>query len=276
LARANGASAGTDMSPLGTRIVVGVLLIAVALAAVWTGGIAFTALVTLAVLLMFAEWSVMHGISRGLRLIGLAVLAGSCALAVYGPALQSVIALAAGAGLLGLFARGLDRKRAFWIASGMLYCGLPGVSLLWLRGLPTGLVVTVAVLTIVWATDIVAFFAGRLIGGPKLAPSISPNKTWAGAVGGVVGAIAIAMLAGIVLQWRYVSAAPAAVVALAGGLAMLAVLGDLFESWLKRRAGVKDSGTLLPGHGGVLDRLDGLVPVAVTAAMIVAWQSLEH
>jgi len=264
------------MSPLGTRIVVGVLLIAVALAAVWTGGIAFTALVTLAVLLMFAEWSVMHGISRGLRLIGLAVLAGSCALAVYGPTLQSVIALAAGAGLLGLFARGLDRKRAFWIASGMLYCGLPGVSLLWLRGLPTGLVVTVAVLTIVWATDIVAFFAGRLIGGPKLAPSISPNKTWAGAVGGVVGAIAIAMLAGIVLQWRYVSAAPAAVVALAGGLAMLAVLGDLFESWLKRRAGVKDSGTLLPGHGGVLDRLDGLVPVAVTAAMIVAWQSLEH
>lgn len=264
------------MSALATRIVVGVLLIAVAIAAVWAGGIAFTALVSLAVLLMFAEWSVMHGVSRGLRLAGLAVLAGTCALAVYGPALQAVIALAAGAGLVGLFARSLDRTRAFWVASGVLYCGLPGVSLLWLRGLPNGLMVTIAVLVVVWATDIAAFFAGRAIGGPKLAPSISPNKTWAGAVGGVVGAMATALIAGFALHWQYSRAMPAALVALAGGLAVLAVLGDLFESWLKRRAGVKDSGTLLPGHGGVLDRLDGLVPVAVTAAMIVAWQSLEH
>lgn len=257
------------MSPLLTRILVGVLLILLALAAVWSGGIAFTALATLAVLLMFAEWSVMHHVGRGLRLAGLALLAGTCALTVYGPALQAVIALGAGAGLLGLFARGIDRKRAFWVASGVLYCGLPGIALLWVRGLSGGLQLTVTVLAIVWATDIAAFFTGRAFGGAKLAPAISPNKTWAGAIGGVSGAIAAAMLLGRGLP-SFLTATPSRAIAVAVVLAIVAILGDLFESLLKRRAGVKDSGTLLPGHGGVLDRLDALVPVSVCAALFVA------
>ena len=152
-----------------------------------------------------------------------------------------------------------------WITGGILYCALPGIALVTLRNLPGGLELTLWTLAIVWATDILAYFAGRAIGGPKLAPTISPNKTWAGLAGGMIGAAVtsyvVARLAGISLAlFDY---------ALIAGLvlAVVAQAGDLFESWMKRVAGVKDSGNLLPGHGGVLDRLDGLVPVAVIVAL---------
>jgi len=259
------------MTPLALRIVTGIVLIVVAIAAVRVGGTAFLALTTLAVLLMFAEWSVMHGVGRGLRLGGLTVLAAVCGLAVYGPALDAVILLAAGAALLGLFARGMDRPRAFWVASGLLYCGLPGIALLWLRGLPLGLELTAGVLALVWTADIVAFFAGRAIGGPKLAPTISPGKTWAGAIAALIAvAVAAPLLGEAIFSATAVSGRRVYFVLIGVGLAGVAILGDLFESWLKRRAGVKDSGTLLPGHGGVMDRLDALVPVSVVAALFVA------
>ncbi|HET9334960.1 MAG TPA: phosphatidate cytidylyltransferase [Sphingomicrobium sp.] len=158
-----------------------------------------------------------------------------------------------------------------WQLFGFVYCLLPAVSLLWIReraeyqGIGTGFDLLIWVFLVVWATDIGAYFAGRAIGGPKLAPSISPNKTIAGLVGGVVSA---ALLAGV---WVYYVRLPAILLWLAVIFAVAAQLGDLFESGLKRRAGIKDSGTWLPGHGGLLDRLDGLVPVAVlTAAMMVA------
>ncbi len=255
-----------------TRAVVGAALAMVAIAAVWEGGVAFRALVATAVLLMSAEWSVMHGIPRGFRAASLVALAFVAGVTVYVSAADALIVLASAAGLLGLFTRGYDRSRAFWIAAGLLYCGLPMVALLWLRAVPTsGAALTGAVLVIVWATDIAAYFAGRMIGGPKLAPRISPKKTWAGAVGGIVAAMSLSAVAGTVqivrpgeLQWQSIVA-----FAMVGGLfGAVAVAGDLFESWLKRRAGVKDSGNLLPGHGGVLDRIDGLVPVAVIAAVL--------
>jgi phosphatidate cytidylyltransferase len=118
-------------------------------------------------------------------------------------------------------------------------------------------------LSLVWATDIGAFFAGRSIGGPKLAPKLSPNKTWAGLIGGIVAASLLAIVLHVQygLPWRMTLATPF--------LAVLAQGGDLYESWLKRRAGVKDSGNILPGHGGLLDRLDGVVPVAPVAALLV-------
>jgi phosphatidate cytidylyltransferase len=135
---------------------------------------------------------------------------------------------------------------------------------MYLRGLPSGLALTLWTLAIVWATDIGAYFAGRAIGGPKLAPRISPAKTWAGLGGGVVAAgivgLLIAVCAGL----------PSALHWLAAPLAVAAQAGDLFESWLKRRAGVKDSGRLLPGHGGALDRLDGVVPVATLIGALFA------
>jgi phosphatidate cytidylyltransferase len=160
-----------------------------------------------------------------------------------------------------------------WKIYGFFYCLLPAVSLLWIReqaeyaGLGRGPDLLIWVFLVVWSTDIGAYFAGRAIGGPKLAPSISPNKTVSGLAGGVVSA---AIVAG---AWAKLVELPAVMLWLAPLFAVAAQCGDLFESGLKRRAGVKDSGTWLPGHGGLLDRLDGLVPVAMLTAgfMLVGW-----
>lgn len=274
-----------DAKPLVLRVATGLVLVVVALGAVWSGGMLFTALVAVGMLLMFAEWAVMHRLSRGVRLAGLALLGGVIflmSLVTFGEALMT---LGAGAALIGLFAARLGEwsgehdgtpvvprrsRNGFNTAIGLLYCGLPALALIWVRGLTLGLAATVFLLVCVWSADIAAFFVGRSLGGPRLAPAISPNKTWSGAIGGVIsamlvaGGLAITYLASVDGQgaWRFII--------IAAGLAMLSVLGDLYESQLKRRAGVKDSGTLLPGHGGVLDRLDGLVPVAVTGAGIFA------
>jgi phosphatidate cytidylyltransferase len=161
-----------------------------------------------------------------------------------------------------------------WQVFGFLYCLLPAVSLLWIReradyeGIGTGFDLLVWVFLVVWSTDIGAYFAGRAIGGPKLAPSISPNKTIAGLVGGVASA---AVVAG---AWATFVKLPGLLLWLSAPFAVAAQLGDLFESGLKRRAGVKDSGTWLPGHGGLLDRLDGLVPVAVLTAVLMVMGAL--
>jgi phosphatidate cytidylyltransferase len=264
-----------------TRVVTGVVLVAVALFAVWQGGMVFTALAAAAGLLMFAEWAVMHRLGRGIRLAGLAVIGGvvlMLALGLVRPG-EALMTLAAGAGVLGLFAarsQGLKPSRGSMAAAalGLLYCGLPVLALVWMRGRALGLEAVIFLMLCVWSADIFAYFAGRAIGGPKLAPAISPNKTWAGAIGGILGAMLVA--GGAAMAWLSAMQGNQAglFVALAGGFAALSVLGDLFESWLKRRAGVKDSGSILPGHGGVLDRLDGLVPVAIAGAlffMMTGW-----
>ncbi len=152
-----------------------------------------------------------------------------------------------------------------WHVAGFIYALVPALAVLWIREVPNlGLSMVVWVFIVVWATDIGAFFAGRAIGGPKLAPSISPNKTIAGLAGGMISA----GLAG----WAWVDFAgvPPVFVWLGPPLALAAQAGDLFESWLKRRAHAKDSGTWLPGHGGLLDRVDGLVVVAPLTAYIFA------
>ncbi|MBK5265641.1 MAG: phosphatidate cytidylyltransferase, partial [Alphaproteobacteria bacterium] len=150
------------------------------------------------------------------------------------------------------------------LGAGVFYVGLPILALLFLRDRPDGLLLTFWALGLVWATDIGAYFAGRSLGGPKLAPGISPSKTWSGLGGGMLAAL----LFGFILHdWLGL---PIPLAAASGLLAVIAQLGDLYESWLKRRAGVKDSGSLLPGHGGVLDRLDGVVTAAPVAALLVA------
>jgi len=154
---------------------------------------------------------------------------------------------------------------AGWMVAGFVYALVPALALLWLRDrAPQGLELVFWVFIVTWTTDIGAFFAGRAIGGPKLAPSISPKKTWAGLIGGMVSA----GLAG----WAWVEYVmlPTSLIWLAPAFAAAAQGGDLFESWLKRRAGAKDSGTMLPGHGGILDRLDGLVVVATLTALFQA------
>jgi phosphatidate cytidylyltransferase len=248
-------------SDLGVRALSGVALIALALAALWFGGIALWVLTSLAAMLMLAEWGDL--VQSDPKHKRLALFAACVPLAIMAPG------LAAGPSFLAL---GLIFGAGFFIAIvtnkprlafGIVYVALPALALLFLRQQPNGLLLALWTLATVWATDIGAYFAGRSIGGPKLAPSVSPNKTWAGLIGGVVAAL----LLGLAL-WRF--AGLPLQLALAGPiLAVIAQIGDLYESWLKRLAGKKDSGTLLPGHGGVLDRLDGLVPVAPAVAALI-------
>lgn len=250
-------------SDLGLRAAVGVLLIAVAALALWAGGIGFWLLCVVLALLMMAEWADLDGVDRKTRRT--AQFALSIPLALMAPASLIIE-------IHNFFTLGLLAGAAFFIvivtkrptlAAGAIYCGLPVLALLFIRRQDEGIVYTLWALALVWACDIGAYFAGRAIGGPKLWPAISPNKTWAGLIGGVVLASLFALSMHVLygLPWRMTLATPV--------LAVLAQGGDLFESWLKRRAGVKDSGDILPGHGGVLDRLDGLVPVAPLAALLV-------
>lgn len=258
-------------SELRVRVVSGIVMTAIAVAAVWAGGFAFWALVSLLAVAMMVEWTQMAQAPRWQVALGGLIVAGlmASALGFVDPAQLAAFEdrlIAQTVDLIGLAAILLAvvsfRAR---LGFGILYTVFPAVALIFLREQPGfGLWIALWTMMIVWATDIGAYFAGRAIGGPKLAPKLSPNKTWAGLIGGAVTAAII----GALIAWQgrmglfcWVAAGP---------LAVVAQMGDLFESWLKRRSGVKDSGTLLPGHGGVLDRLDGLVPVAVLVAAAVA------
>jgi len=154
-----------------------------------------------------------------------------------------------------------------WPIVGFLYCLAAALALLWIREhgdpqLPNGgLVLTFWVFLVTWSTDIGAYFVGRAFGSTKLAPSVSPGKTWAGLWGGMGAAALVGAF------WTWASGLSFAWLPLAPLFAAVAQGGDLFESWIKRRAGVKDSGNLIPGHGGVFDRLDGLLPVVIFTAL---------
>jgi len=155
------------------------------------------------------------------------------------------------------------RDNLYWRVAGLFYVAIPCASMIWLRGVTfagdnhAGARLVLFILLVVWATDIGAFFAGRKIGGPKLAPALSPSKTWAGLGGGIVSAAVIGGFSALL----FTPYPPSFIAGMDLGivLAIIAQAGDLFESWLKRRAGTKDSGNLIPGHGGLLDRVDGLV-----------------
>ncbi len=255
------AAPATGMSNLTLRILSGVVLISVALAAVVLGGIPFWLLCVVLGVLMMGEWADLQKAPPQTK--RLAQYALSVPLAIMMPM------IGAGAGFLTL---GLLVGAAFFVvivtrlpglARGIFYVGLPIMALLVIRRQQEGVVFALWALALVWACDIGAYAAGRLIGGPKIAPGISPNKTWAGLIGGMVAASLFAAFMHLEygLPLRLTLATPL--------LAVLAQMGDFYESWLKRQAGVKDSGTLLPGHGGVLDRLDGLVPVAPVAALLI-------
>ena len=153
-----------------------------------------------------------------------------------------------------------------WSGLGVLYAGAPCGAIVWLRDLPgQGMEIVFWLCFVVWATDTAAYAAGRLIGGPKLAPSISPNKTWAGLLGGMAGAALIGVAGSLLIE----STNMLYIALMSAFLAVVAQGGDLFESRLKRRFGVKDSSHLIAGHGGFLDRLDGLLAAALLVAALV-------
>jgi phosphatidate cytidylyltransferase len=193
---------------------------------------------------------------------GLVLIAAALAAAVQGGTILAVIVAAIATGMFYEWTRLARGWGPAWYAGGFLYALLPALALLWIRERDQhGLYLLIWVFIVTWSTDIGAYFTGRSIGKRKLAPSISPGKT----VEGLYGGIAAATLLGG--AWALAIGLGKPLLALAPLCAAAAQAGDLFESGMKRRAGVKDSGTWLPGHGGVLDRLDGLVPVAVLTAV---------
>ena len=197
----------------------------------------------------------------GLFLIALALLAS-----VQGGTVFALFIAAIATVLYYEWARLVKGWGFAWNAAGFVYALLPALALLWIRerDIDHGLVLVVWVFTVTWATDIGAYFAGRKFGRRKLAPAISPNKTIEGLYGGIAGA---ALFGGL---WAWATGLGTSLYLLAPFFAVAAQGGDLFESAIKRRAGVKDSGYWLPGHGGLLDRLDGLIPVAVLTAAVQA------
>lgn len=252
------------------------ILAPVALACIWLGELPWVVLVALGMALLTVEWVTLCGLRAWTlpgALVPLAVMLAAAA-AVAGLFAGAFVLLLAGSGLVRMLGETLALRQGVRVptvtlALGVLAIGLAGLALIWLReDGEAGRANVVFLFCVVWASDIGAYLVGRLLGGPKLAPVLSPSKTWAGAAGG----LAAAMAAG----W---GAAAALVAGPAGGaLAIAAVLGiatqggDLAESALKRRFGVKDSGALIPGHGGMLDRLDGLLAAAPVAALIALLQ----
>lgn len=217
---------------LGVRVASALVMIAVAGAALWLGGWVWTVFVGLVAVGLLKEWI--------------------------------DLVKAFGLGSLGSFA---------WIVFGVAYAGTAAATLLFLRSAPSlehkGAELVLLVLLPVIATDVGAYFAGRSIGGPKIAPRISPSKTWAGLMGGTLASAAVlAVMSHLLGDDSFAAGHLPAYLAIGAFAALVAQAGDFFESWMKRRARVKDSGTLLPGHGGVFDRTDGLVAVLFVLGVV--------
>jgi phosphatidate cytidylyltransferase len=254
-------------SELRLRIMSGVVLAAVVLLATWYGGMAFRILAAVIALLVYYEWSTIVGLpesdARG-NAVGWFGLAVICTATLFESPAYSMGALAlfVVAAAVMVVAGG----KSWWLPGGLLYAGLTTISLAEIRDDDyIGLGMMLFVFATVWATDILAYFVGRAVGGQKLAPRISPGKTWSGAIGGTVAAV----VAGSGVVWYYFHEAGPRVALVALVLSICSQIGDLFESFIKRRFGVKDSSHLIPGHGGVMDRVDGLI-FACFAAFLLA------
>ena len=241
-----------------------------ALACIWLGAEAFTGMLAVGVALLAWEW--VHMCGRRVRVlpgmaVPLAVFAAG-ALAVGDQVRLALVVLLAGFVITWWFAQHMAEltQSAGRLAIGVLYIGLAGIALIELRhDTEAGRANVLFLFLIVWASDIGAYTAGRLIGGPKLWPAISPNKTWSGAAGGLLSAV----LVGLACAWSF---SPQArflpIVATAALLGVASQIGDLLESAIKRQFNVKDSSKLIPGHGGLLDRLDGVLATAPVAALL--------
>lgn len=258
-----------DASAFRTRVISALVLAPVALVPAYVGSYFWDALVAVMGALMAWEWAGLCGSGKQSRVGALATALAPVAVAtraLWGtiPAAGVIVvsALAVGGG-----ARLERTANPAWRAAGVVYVGLPCLAMAWLRASPVdGLATLLWVLALVWATDTGAYLAGRGIGGPKLAPRISPNKTWAGLGGGMVAAAVIGLAASFLVP----GATAAIVVPLSAALAVVEQAGDLFESAVKRHFGAKDSSRLIPGHGGVLDRVDGLLAVSLAVAALSA------
>ena len=244
------------------RVLAAAVLVPLAIGCAYVGGVLWALLVILAVIGLFIEWLMVVGASpqKPVALAGALALAGAGAcLALARPEL-ALLAAVAGLGAVGALAS----QSRLWAVAGFLYAGSALFAAILLRAdQQMGFAALMLLLLVVWATDIGGYFAGRGIGGPKLWPRVSPNKTWAGALGGFFASLVVAAAFAASGIGRLLP-----LLLLAGVLSVTGQLGDLFESAVKRRFGVKDSSHIIPGHGGLMDRLDSLVAVLVLAAIL--------
>jgi phosphatidate cytidylyltransferase len=259
-----------NFSDLRPRVVSGFVLVVAALATLYAGGEIFAVFWLLASLAVYCEWEKLIGEGRyGARLaVGGAALAAATAFAGSGTARLALLIIAGCSAFLGILA---ERGRRLWAAGGLVYAGALAVSVCLLRESPnTGALAIAWLFALVWGTDVFAYFGGRIVGGPKLWARVSAGKTWSGTL---VGVCSGALLGLGVLIWGGppgLAPLPLFLLGLAG--AILAQIGDLFESAVKRRFGVKDSSTLIPGHGGVMDRVDGFIFASAFAALVGSWR----
>lgn len=254
-----------EPSELKLRVLSAAAILPLAVAAIWLGGWYFAVFVFLLGAAMGWEWSGLCRASSVLRCIFVAAVLLAVAMSFAGLYREAAGCIAAAALFLAVVARIAKADAPLLLPFGVLYISLALLAVFWVRFSETaGLGTFLWLIAVVVATDIGAYFAGRTIGGPKLAPRVSPAKTWSGLAGGVAcatcaGVAAVAVLGGTGYPL---------VAALSGVLAVVAQIGDLVESALKRHFGAKDAGNLIPGHGGVLDRLDGFLTVAPATALM--------
>lgn len=261
-----GQAAPSGAGELGARIASSAVLAPTILWVTWMEAPIFVGAVAAAGVILAREWTRMSDPEASD--LSFALAAGGAAgatIAASAGMMATALAVACGAALAAS-AAAWTRGRAVWAGFGVLYCAAPCVAIVWLRlqGDPAGSALVTFLLLTVWGADIGAYAAGRAIGGARIAPRISPQKTWAGVAGGVV--LAVAFGAGAAAA----TGRPAPIGAAAAGaaaLALAALAGDLLESGIKRRFGVKDAGALIPGHGGLLDRVDGLMAAACALAV---------
>jgi phosphatidate cytidylyltransferase len=243
------------------RVIAALVLAPAAIAIAYAGGSLWVALVTLAAAGLYVEWLMIVGAVRQTRV----VVSGVAGLAIAGLCLgigridASLLALALGLAVVAA----LSPQQRIWSAAGFFYAATAEIASVLVRlDQVWGFVALILILLVVWLTDIGGYFAGRGIGGPKLWPRVSPKKTWAGAIGGFAASLVIAT------GFAAIGLGKTGPLLLLGAvLSIVSQLGDLFESAVKRRFGVKDSSHLIPGHGGLMDRLDGFVAAVVLAAI---------
>ncbi len=260
-ARADSSAAVATSGDLRMRVASSVVMVALAIGAVALGGWSFVLFWTAAAVIIAWEWtSMVAGDARPALAAAVTALVAAAAAAGSGAALGALGALAAGA----LAVAALAPRQRVWSGTGVLYAGILVLAPTLLReDTANGAAAMFFLFAVVWATDILGYFVGRAVGGPRLALRISPKKTWAGAIGGALGAVAAGMVFAALTGYS---------IACSGGMAFVLSLvsqgGDLFESAIKRHFGVKDASHVIPGHGGLMDRLDGFIAAAGVAVLI--------